>query len=215
MTAGLEQYELEVADRVSDILMVLAELSDEGFHARLPPLDETDPFGVLYGAINETIDALTELRARSQLYQRELAEKVEMIERQRAAIRDLSTPIVELWEKVLCLPVVGIMDTLRTAEVTNTLLEAIVERSASCIIIDITGIEVMDTGTADHFLRMARAVRLLGAECLLTGIGPEIAQTVVQMGVDLSGVTTHRSLRDALMWYLSKQSGTREATKPA
>src|SRR5690606_10650771 len=94
------------------------------------------------------------------------------------------------------------MDTTRSAEMTDALLRAVVEKKATCAIIDITGIEVMDTGTADHFMRMARAVRLLGAQCFLTGISPAIAQTIVHMGVDLRGIVTYRSLRDALQAYV-------------
>ena len=75
---------------------------------------------------------------------------------------------------------------------------------ARCCIIDITGIEVMDTGTADHFMRMARAVALLGSECMLTGINPHIAQTIVQMGLELGGIRTHRTLRDALQSYVER-----------
>ena len=85
---------------------------------------------------------------------------------------------------------------------TEALLTAIVEKKARCAIIDITGIQIMDTGTADHFLRMAKAVRLLGSNCVLTGIHPNIAQTIVHMGVELSDVTTHRTLRNALQSYV-------------
>jgi rsbT co-antagonist protein RsbR len=80
----------------------------------------------------------------------------------------------------------------------------VVATKARCTIIDITGIEVMDTSTADHFIRMAKSVRLLGAECVLTGINPQIAQTVVHMGVDMAGVVTHRSLRDALQYFVRR-----------
>jgi rsbT co-antagonist protein RsbR len=128
----------------------------------------------------------------------ELEEKLRTIEAQRLAINELSTPIMQVWDGVLCLPVVGLMDTARSAEMTQSLLQAVVEMKTKCCIIDITGIEVMDTGTADHFMRMARAVGLLGSECVLTGINPHIAQTIVQMGLDLSGIRTHRTLRDAL-----------------
>ena len=111
---------------------------------------------------------------------------------------------MEVWDGILCLPIVGIMDTGRSADMTDALLRAVVATRARCAIIDITGIEVMDTGTADHFIRMAKAVRLLGAECVLTGMNPQIAQTVVHMGVDMEGVTTHRSLRDALHYMTGK-----------
>jgi rsbT co-antagonist protein RsbR len=96
------------------------------------------------------------------------------------------------------------MDTTRSAEMTDSLLKTVVERSARCAIIDITGIDVMDTGTADHFIRMAKAVQLLGAECVLTGINPHIARTLVQMGVTLTGITTHRSLRTALQRFVTQ-----------
>jgi rsbT co-antagonist protein RsbR len=123
---------------------------------------------------------------------------------QRNAIRELSTPIMEVWEGVLCLPVVGELDGQRSDEMTEELLAAIVTRRAKCAIIDITGIQVMDTGTADHFLRMAKAVRLLGASCMLTGVNPGIANTIVHMGVDLSDIATHRSLRDALRHFVGR-----------
>lgn len=140
----------------------------------------------------------------------ELRAKLDLIEKQQEVIRELSTPIIEVWEGVLCLPVVGVLDTTRSAEMTESLLTAIVETRASCAIIDITGIQVMDTGTADHFLRMARAVRLLGANCLLTGINPAIAQTIIHMGVDLSGVVTHRTMRNALQRYVQRFLDDRE-----
>src|SRR6185312_5260672 len=132
----------------------------------------------------------------------ELEAKLETIEMQQAAIRELSTPIIEVWQGVLCLPVVGVVDSQRSAEMTETLLETIVSKQARMAIVDITGIDVMDTKTADHFIKMARAVRLLGAECIVSGINPGIAQTLTHIGVDLTGVRTLRSLRDALQLYL-------------
>jgi rsbT co-antagonist protein RsbR len=94
------------------------------------------------------------------------------------------------------------MDTMRSVEMTNSLLQTVVEKKTRCIIIDITGIDVMDTRTVDHFMRMARAVRLLGAQCVITGINPHIAQTVVHMGIDLSNIVTHRTLHEALQKYV-------------
>jgi rsbT co-antagonist protein RsbR len=132
----------------------------------------------------------------------ELEEKLKTIEQQRVAIRELSTPVIEIWDGVLCMPVVGVMDTSRSADMTDALLRAIVEKKVRHAVIDITGIEVMDTRTADHFIRMAKAVRLLGANCALTGISPGIAQTIVNMDLDLGGIVTHRSLREALQFYV-------------
>src|SRR5690606_25039151 len=159
------------------------------------PEEGDEGFRALFEGINEMIRSLGIEKARSLAYQRDLEDKLSMIEQQRTAIAELSTPIMEVWDGILCLPVVGIMDTARSSEMTHSLLEAVVEKPIRCCIIDITGIEVMDTGTADHFMRMARAVGLLGVDCVLTGINPHIAQTIVQMGMDLTGVRMHRSLR--------------------
>ena len=89
---------------------------------------------------------------------------------------------------------------------TEALLSAIVEKKADCAIIDITGIQVMDTRVVDHFLRMARAVRLMGARCVLSGVHPNVSQTIVHMGLDLRGIETHRSMRDALSAFVGLRS---------
>jgi rsbT co-antagonist protein RsbR len=189
--------------RIADILIVVSDVGSGDYAARLKSDLPTDhALSTLYEGINTMVESLEREQLRSAAYQRELEEKLTTIEVQRAAIRELSTPIIEVWEGVLCLPVVGVLDSTRSAEMTEALLTAIVEKKADCAIIDITGIQVMDTGTADHFLRMARAVRLLGATCLLTGINPAIAQTIIHMGVDLSGISTHRTMRNALQGFV-------------
>ena len=192
-----------VLDRIADILVVLSEVTTSTFFSQLPVLPDQDPFSALYQGINEMASTLAEAHQRSERYQNELLEKLATIEQQRVAIRELSTPVIEVWDGVLCLPVVGVMDTTRSAEMTEALLHAVVDKRARCAIIDVTGIEVMDTATADHFLRMAKAVRLLGAQCVLAGVSPGIAQTIVHMGVDLTDVTTHRTLRDALSLFVA------------
>jgi rsbT co-antagonist protein RsbR len=193
---GLAEVMLE---RIADMLLVIANVGNGDYATRLESnLPSDHALTTLYQGINEMVSSLQREQRRSVAYQKELEEKLAMIEAQRAAIRELSTPTIEVWEGVLCLPVVGVLDSTRAAEMTEALLSAIVDKKAECAIIDITGIQVMDTGTADHFLRMTRAVRLLGANCLLTGINPAIAQTIIHMGVDLSGVVTHRTLRTAL-----------------
>lgn len=193
------ELETEVFDRIAKILMLLSDVATGDYSVRLDEdLPESHPFGALYRGVNEMVTSLRTTHESAVAYQQELEDKLATIEAQRAAIRDLSTPIMEVWEGVLCLPVVGIIDTTRSAEMTDALLRAVVDKGATCAIIDITGIEVMDTRTADHFLRMVKSVRLLGAQCVLTGINPSISQTIVHMGVDLAGVETHRSLRAAL-----------------
>jgi rsbT co-antagonist protein RsbR len=190
-------------ERIADILLILAGVGSGDYESRLESdLPEDHPLTTLYDGINEMIGSLAAERQRSAEYQKDLEEKLATIEMQREAIRELSTPIIEVWEGVLCLPVVGVLDSTRSAEMTEALLTAIVEKKARCAIIDITGIQIMDTATADHFLRMARAVRLLGSICLLTGINPAIAQTITHMGMDLSGIVTHRTMQNALQRFV-------------
>jgi rsbT co-antagonist protein RsbR len=199
------EVEQNILERVADALLVLANVGFGDYGSRLTiDAQDNSPLASLFAGINEMISALGTEEERSRSYQRELEEKLATIEQQKVAIQELSTPIMEVWEGVLCVPVVGLMDTARSSEMTSALLRAVVENGARCAIIDITGIDVMDTRTVDHFIRMAKAIRLLGAECVLTGVSPHIAQTVVHMGIDLTNVVTHRSLRDALQQYVSR-----------
>ena len=194
-----------VRERIADILMVLTSINTGSTAERLRiELPEDDPFAVLYEGINEVVTTLVSGQERLESYQRELEQRLQTIEMQRSAIRELSTPVIEVWEGVLCLPVVGVMDTVRSAEMTEALLRAVTEKKTRYAIVDVTGIEVMDSRTTDHFIRMARAVRLLGAECVLAGISPNIAQTIVHMGVELAGLTTFRSMREALRSYVQR-----------
>jgi len=195
---------LAVLDKLADILMVLSDVASGDYSPRLDSaLPDSHPLGALFLGINEMIESLDAERKRGALYQQELEEKLSTIEAQRLAIRELSTPIMEVWDGILCLPIVGVMDSARSADMTEALLRMVVEKKALCTILDITGIEVMDTRTADHFIRMAKSVQLLGADCVLTGLNPGIAQTIVHMGVDMGDVVTYRSLRDALQEYMS------------
>jgi rsbT co-antagonist protein RsbR len=197
--------EQEILESVADALLVLSNVGYGDYTTRLDLREgDTSPLASLYAGINDMIAALGAEQEKARSYQQELEGKLATIERQRIAIQELSTPIMEVWDGVLCVPVVGLMDTARSSEMTSTLLRAVVEKSAKCAIIDITGIDVMDTRTVDHFVRMAKAVRLLGSECVLTGMNPHIAQTVVHMGLDLSDVITHRNLRDALQQYVGQ-----------
>ncbi len=186
-------------NHVMDALIVLSNVGQGVFDARVEVPDGVDtPVRAMFEGINDMIASLARETDRTNHARRELEDRIATIEKQRAAIAELSTPVMEVWEGVLCFPVVGVMDTSRSAEMTRVLLESVAVRGARCCIIDLTGIDVMDTATADHFLRMARAVALLGAECVLTGIRPTMAQTIVHMGMDLSTISMHATLRDAL-----------------
>ena len=121
----------------------------------------------------------------------------DVIRRQQEDMLELSTPVVNLWDGILALPVIGTLDSARTQVVMENLLQRIVETGAELAIIDITGVPTVDTLTAQHLLKTVTAARLMGAECIISGIRPQIAQTIVHLGVDLTGVTTKATIADA------------------
>jgi rsbT co-antagonist protein RsbR len=121
----------------------------------------------------------------------------DLISRQQQELLELSTPVVRLWENVLALPLIGTLDSARTQVVMQNLLDAIVETRSDFAIIDITGVPTVDTLVAQHLLKTVAAARLMGADCLISGIRPQIAQTIIHLGVDLSNVTTKATLADA------------------
>jgi rsbT co-antagonist protein RsbR len=121
-----------------------------------------------------------------------------VIARQQKELSELSTPVVRLWEGVLALPLIGTLDSERTQVVMQSLLEKIVETGSAIAIIDITGVPIVDTLVAQHLLKTVAAARLMGADCIISGIRPQIAQTIVHLGVDLKDVITKATLADAL-----------------
>jgi rsbT co-antagonist protein RsbR len=128
----------------------------------------------------------------------------EIIRRQQEELLEISTPVVRLWEGVLALPLIGTLDSARTQVVMENLLEAIVKYGAAIAIIDITGVPTVDTIVAQHLLKTVAAARLMGADCIISGIRPQIAQTIVHLGVDLADVITKATLADAFQIALRK-----------
>lgn len=123
----------------------------------------------------------------------------EVIQRQQEEMLELSTPVVALWEGVLALPLIGTLDSARTQVVMQNLLEAIVNTGSEMAIIDITGVPTVDTLVAQHLLKTVAAARLMGADCIISGIRPQIAQTIIHLGVDLTNVVTKATLADAFL----------------
>lgn len=161
--------------------------------ARTANKDEKDLFADLW--------TLTQLLDGLGLYTVQLHQKnrEEIIHRQQQELLELSTPVVQLYENILALPLIGTLDSARTQIVMETLLERIVETGAMIAIIDITGVPTVDTLVAQHLLKTVAAARLMGADCIISGIRPQIAQTIVHLGVDLSDVITKATLADAFM----------------
>ncbi len=150
----------------------------------------------------EQVEALTELTGLIDnlgLFVTEAHQKARegVILRQQEEMLELSTPVVKLWDGVLALPIIGTLDSSRTQTIMESLLERIVETGSEIAIIDITGVPTVDTLTAQHLLKTVTAARLMGAECIISGIRPQIAQTIVHLGVELGDVITKASLADA------------------
>jgi rsbT co-antagonist protein RsbR len=139
----------------------------------------------------------------TEVYQRS---REEVIRRQQEEMLELSTPVVQLWEGIVALPLIGTLDSARTSVVMETLLQTIVETRSELAIIDITGVPTVDTLVAQHLLKTVAAARLMGADCIISGIRPQIAQTMVHLQIDLSAVTTKATMAEALRFAL-KRSG--------
>jgi rsbT co-antagonist protein RsbR len=156
----------------------------------------------------EQLRAKTELLEQQQQriaqQQKDLQRKAELIELQAAAIRELSTPILEIGDDVLVLPIIGVLDTQRSIEIVSDLLDSIVRVQAKWVIIDITGVEVVDTGTGAYLIQMTKAAGLLGASCLLSGIQPAVARTLVDIGVEFGSISMKRNLKAALEHCLAR-----------
>jgi rsbT co-antagonist protein RsbR len=128
----------------------------------------------------------------------------EVIRRQQDELIELSTPVIKLWQGVVAVPLIGTLDSARTQVVMENLLEKIVETDSAIAIIDITGVPTVDTLVAQHLLKTVTAARLMGADCIISGIRPQIAQTIVHLGLDLSEVVTKSSLADAVVIALDR-----------
>jgi rsbT co-antagonist protein RsbR len=161
-------------------------------------------------ALADAIWAGTVILDKLALYTTEmfLKSREEVILRQQQELLELSTPVVELWSGILALPLIGTLDSARTQVVMESLLQAIVRTGASIAIIDITGVPTVDTLVAQHLLKTVAAARLMGADCIISGIRPQIAQTIVHLGVDLSEVSTKATLADAFTLALRKTNSS-------
>lgn len=163
--------------------------------------------GAWFWDVTKLVDAMAQLTVNTFQRARE-----DIITRQQEELLELSTPVVKLWDGILAVPMIGTLDSNRTQVVMETLLQAIVDTGSELAIIDITGVPTVDTLVAQHLLKTVTAIRLMGAECIISGIRPQIAQTIVHLGIDLQDITTKATLADALRvamqrngWRVAKQ----------
>jgi rsbT co-antagonist protein RsbR len=167
-----------------------------------------DDLGKDSATLFEELRRSDELLDRLGLFTTEVYQKSreEVILRQQQDMLELSTPVVKLWDGILALPMIGTLDSARTQVVMEALLQRIVDSGAEVAILDITGVPTVDTLTAQHLLKTVTAARLMGAECIISGIRPQIAQTIVHLGVDLGDVVTKATLADAFAVALKRMS---------
>ena len=153
---------------------------------------DADSMAAEMWSLNELLDAMG-------LYTTEvfLKSREEIVRRQQEELLELSTPVVKLWDGILALPIIGTLDSARTQVVMESLLQAIVQTNSRVAIIDITGVPTVDTVVAQHLLKTVTAARLMGADCIISGVRPQIAQTIVHLGINLLDVTTKSSLAAA------------------
>ncbi len=192
-------------DRIERMEEVIAEAAYGDFDTQIEIDPEAiDALAAVETGINLLIADMGEEVNQSRQKAHDLEEKLELIEQQRKAIEELSTPIIKMWDRILVLPLIGTLDTRRSQKLTEALLTDIAATQTKVTIIDITGVPTIDSAVANHLLKTVAAVQLLGAECLITGIRPEVAQTMVHLGVDLAGVETLSNLGEGLKLAFSK-----------
>jgi len=165
-----------------------------------------DDAGDVTSVIGFTLDVSETKRA-----EQELRIQLERVEKQQQVIRELSTPIIEVWDGVLTLPMVGVLDTVRTSDVMESLLTRVTQTGAQFAILDLTGVEVVDTKVASHLISLINAIRLLGAEGIITGIKPTVAQTMVALGLDLTRIVTRANLKAGLKHCIQRSKADRPA----
>jgi rsbT co-antagonist protein RsbR len=196
------------------LLAVNSELTDLLFTQELPPAQQAKLVNQLNGYMTLLIESLAETEKHAVIQQRQEIEQAleqTLMAQQsqekdlRQVIQELSTPIIPVYDSVLVLPLIGMIDTRRAQEITERLLTAIAEYVAEIVILDITGITVIDTSVANHLLLTARAARLLGTQVLLVGVSTEVAQTMVQLGVTLENIITRATLQNGLEYALQRR----------
>lgn len=196
--------------RIEQVLTSVVAAVQGDYAVRVPLAENDDRFLEVETGVNFLLDELIERRAQNQRQQAALQAKAdELVAQQEALALALSTPIIEVWPGVLALPIVGQVDDARAALVTSRLLERVGAGRASHVILDLTGVATVATATMPAIVRMVRAIGLLGATCMLTGIGPEVARQVVALELDVSRLRVFGQLSDALAVVLADKGALR------
>lgn len=203
-------------DQLAETRALVAELSRGRARQGFSPAETATSVFSLKDVILEVLDSESGFIGISQLldglglltFETYAQARDRIIAQQAEEMLELSTPVVKLWDGILAVPLVGTLDSARTQVVTEKLLEALVETESTHAIIDITGVPAVDTQVAQHLLKTVVAARLMGAECIVSGIRPQIAQTIVALGIEFGDIATKASLSDALLLALRQRGVT-------
>jgi rsbT co-antagonist protein RsbR len=191
----LDQYKESVKEHLKSLLDVVQSVSSGDFSVRVETPEEEDEFTALSIELERMIDHLIEANRVSEERMAKLQAVVEEKERLLKIVRELSSPVIQVWENVLVMPLVGAIDSARATRITEDLLTGITKYQAEIVIIDITGVPVVDTSVANHLVQTIKAAALLGAKCVVVGISSEVSQSLINLGVDLSRVVTRSNLQ--------------------
>ncbi len=184
--------------RLEDVLASAAAMK---LDVRLE-VSENDELASMEEAINVLLEDFATLLEERNLAEKGLKEKLETIQKQQEAINELSTPVIKVWDNLLVLPIIGTLDSQRTQGMMEALLQEITVTGCKYAILDITGVAVVDTMVANHLIKTITAAGLMGAVCILSGISPTIAQTIVHLGIDLTGIKTKGNMMEAVKYVI-------------
>ncbi len=210
--------------RLERLVNAIALASTGRFEAAQESIEvvEEDDFGMVEGTMRLFLDELAEATRQSgeameaiSIAKREIEEKLGTIELQQQEIRELSVPIIDVWDGVITVPLVGQIGGVRAAEMMEKLLVRVADSDVEWVLIDLTGVTVLDTETADRLIKLASAVRLLGASCILTGLGGRVAQALVDLGVSFEELNPMRTLREGLRYCLARRAAGAAGSQPA
>jgi rsbT co-antagonist protein RsbR len=204
--AAQQEHDSALVTRTAGQMSVLKDPLVRLWQDEEVPAELVTPGAVLLGSAVDTLGLI--------LLDAALSAGRDTIASQREQLAELSTPVIKLWEGVLAIPLIGTLDSMRSQIATESLLQAILDQQARVAILDITGVPTVDTMVAQHLLTTALAARLMGAECVISGIRPQIAHTMVQLGIDLGEVATRARLADAFNYALSRLGLSIVSTAP-
>lgn len=212
---GLDAGSEPSGDTLDHVLAVLAEAEEGARHCRVEALPEHHPLARLHERLNGLLEALDRERGRSVSYRDLVEDQLATIDLQRARLREISAPIIEIDHGVLCLPLVGSILDDQGEAILDRLLRCVSQQAARHVVLDVTGISALTATTAQWLLRVTAAIRLLGVDCTLTGILPGLATMLasIDLDVDLGGVRTASTVRDALARREAREGGRSRASR--